>query len=163
MSLPSVYCTCLSANCLQSRCNLFKKIFAVSFPSLDCFFTVFSKPVTIFLSDLFVISVRSFLWYFFVCVLIFLRPLHILFTILLVDLFTNSLRSLSVLFPISLQSLKHLFTISLQHHYGPAIDPRTENDPQIEPQMIPRREMIPDRLTVNIEWNGLKFGQWIST
>ena len=41
--------------------------------------------------------------------------------------------------------------------YRPANDPRTGNDPQIEPQMIP------DRLTINIEWNGLKFGQWIST
>lgn len=32
---------------------------------------------------------------------------------------------------------------------------RTRNDPQIEPQMTP------DRLTVNAEWNGLKFGQLI--
>ena len=39
--------------------------------------------------------------------------------------------------------------------YRPANDPRTGNDPQIEPQMIP------DRLTINIECNGLKFGQWI--
>ena len=36
----------------------------------------------------------------------------------------------------------------------PANDLRTGNDPQIGPQMIP------DRLTINIEWNGLKFGQW---
>ena len=34
-------------------------------------------------------------------------------------------------------------------------DPRTGNDPQIGPQMIR------DRLTINIKWNGLKFGQWI--
>ena len=53
--------------------------------------------------------------------------------------------------------------------YRPANDPRTGNDPQIELQMILGREMtprhglqmIPDRLTIDIEWNGLKFRQWI--
>ena len=50
--------------------------------------------------------------------------------------------------------------------YRPANDPRTGNDPQIEPQMILHGtgndpqigpQMIPDRLTIDIEWNGLKF------
>ena len=41
--------------------------------------------------------------------------------------------------------------------YRPVSDPRTGNDPQIGPQMIPHR------LTINMKWNGLKFGQWIST
>ena len=36
-------------------------------------------------------------------------------------------------------------------------DRSSESHCQIGPQMIP------DRLTINIEWNGLKFGQWIST
>ena len=40
-------------------------------------------------------------------------------------------------------------------------NPRTENDPRIGPQMILGREMIPNRLTINIEYNGLKFGQWV--
>ena len=33
-------------------------------------------------------------------------------------------------------------------------DPRTGNDPHIG------RQMIPDRLTINMEWNGLKFNIW---
>ena len=45
----------------------------------------------------------------------------------------------------------------LRELYRLANDPRTGNDPQIGPQMIP------DRLIINLEWNGLKFGQWIST
>ena len=36
-----------------------------------------------------------------------------------------------------------------------ANDPRTGNNLQSGPQMIH------DRFTINIEWNGLKFGQWI--
>ena len=45
----------------------------------------------------------------------------------------------------------------LRELYRPANDPRTGNDRQIEPQMIP------DCPIINIEWRGPKFEQWIST
>ena len=100
-------------NSLQSRCNLFKKSLRFLFDPLTVSSRCSQNLFTIYFSDLFEISVRSFLRYF--CYLrftIFLRSLHILFTISLVDLFTNSLRSLSDPFLISFQFLYNLLNIS---------------------------------------------------
>ena len=49
-----------------------------------------------------------------------------------------------------------MFNWSRVHLYRPTNDHRTGNDPQIGPQMIP------DRLTTSMKWNGLN-GQWKKT
>ena len=126
MSLPSVYCTCLSTNSLQSWCNLFKKIFAVSFRPIPWLFlrsvfkTSLPSTLVIFLKSLydlfygiFVSCVFSLRYIFFSFYILFILTIHL---ILFLFYFFHSFYIVYCLFPISVFiNLFALLVISLQY------------------------------------------------